>query len=917
MHAAPAPTNLLSSLPVVVVAASESADRLVALRMNGTQVVEIVDSAERQDGVREGLRGRWASLAVVTAAPDVVRGALGAHGAPSSAPVWDALELAGLLAPDCAADSIDAAARAFGLEREERDLVGDARLVAGLFARLVERLESLDATTLLQVNRLAAPLDWPLRHLFVEVERVRARARLAEQAVPGGLGFMPSLPAKKRTPLAPTSRPRPLDVGEAVARLQPGGRVASVLPHYEPRPEQQAMVEAVGHALNDSARLLVEAGTGTGKSVAYLLPAAMLAVQNDWRVVVSTATTNLQDQLFQKDLPVVRASLDEPERLRATVLKGRSNYLCLRRWQTLLHATDLQRHERSLLIKTLFWLPRTETGDRAELRLSQREEEAWQRVCAISEACTPARCAYHKLGVCYLARARRTAEESHIVVANHALLLSDLANGSRVLPDYQVLIVDEAHHLEDEATAQLGWRLGERDLTSRLDILWSPSSGARGAVGAIPEALAELRRAGNGGQVRAAELGSQAAQCEPAIVEVGRIIRAFFGRLAALFDDGEVATDDGTLTLRVTGAIRSGSLWEEAEGLWAEAMHRMPAVLQVAVELGLRLEELPGATDEARGLATELANQVEFWRTLRTRVDAAVHAPDSASVYWLSGGRGGPTWLNAAPLEVATILREGLFTIPEAVVLVSATLSVDDSFAYVQSRLGLEDAETIAVGSPFDYPRAALMYVPHDVPDPTQDGYQHLLQEVLFDTVSRLGGRTLVLFTSRAQLRATYAALAPRLASARVTLLAQGVNEGSRTRLLEAFRRGQRVALLGTNSFWEGIDVVGEALSCVVVARLPFAVPTDPIYAARSEQFDEPFAQYAVPQAVLRLKQGFGRLIRSRTDRGAVVVLDRRLLTRNYGSVFVRSLPPCTVEQGPATRTGRVVADWLAQPVVT
>jgi DNA polymerase-3 subunit epsilon/ATP-dependent DNA helicase DinG len=294
-------------------------------------------------------------------------------------------------------------------------------------------------------------------------------------------------------------------------------------------------------------------------------------------------------------------------------------------------------------------------------------------------------------------------------------------------------------------------------------------------------------------------------------------------------------------------------------------------------------------------------------------MNVAIHTPDASAVYWASGGtRSRSAWLHAAPLDVGTLLRERLFEAPQTTVLVSATLAVGGTFEYVKRRLGLEDAIAAELGSPFDYAQSALLYVPNDVPDPTQAGYQAVVEHTLLDVAARLGGRTLVLFTSRAHLRTTYHALCTRLAEQHVTLLGQGIDESSRSRLLEAFRRGSRVVLFGTNAFWEGIDVVGDALSCVVVARLPFAVPTDPIYAARAEQFEDPFTEYAVPQAVLRLKQGFGRLIRSRSDRGAVVVLDRRLVTRHYGNEFVRSLPPCTVRQGPAVRAGIEVHDWLS-----
>ena len=893
-----------------------SNDAFVVVHFRGNEILELVDAQlDVSDGLTR-LRERAASTPIVVDRIEPVVELLHRAGVTPLPPLWNVLELAGLLFPDCPVDDLGRAAEFFGLAREEPGLEGDARLVVGLFSRLLEHLLQLDSTALQHVNQLAAPLDWPLRHLFAEVERRRARQLLERDtgaAATFGSWLPSSGPTRKRGTLAPKPRPQPLDVEQVVSQLAPNGTVASALAGYEPRPEQVHMAEAVAHALNDGGRLLIEAGTGTGKSLAYLLPAAVLALQNGWRVVVSTATTTLQDQLFGKDLPVVQASLGSDEPLRATVLKGRTNYLCLRRWQTLLQAADLEPHERTLLIKTLFWLPRTRTGDRAELSLSPREEDAWQRVSAVTEACTPARCAYHRVGVCFLARARRAAEESHIIIANHALLLTDLVNRARVVPDCQVLILDEAHHLEEEATSQLGWRVGGRELANRLELLWSSSSGYRGTGATLPEALEHLRRAGEAGTKRATQIATEVEGAERTIVQLRRDFRTLFELLGNLVGEDGIASDDDTATLRITSGTRAGSVWQEVESLWGDASRRLQSVARVTAELQERLDEAPDGNEEVRSVAAELAAQAEFWHGLRERLDSAIHAPDPSTVYWISGNRQGWTWLNTAPLEVGGMLADQLFAEPHAVVLVSATLAVANSFDYVKSRLGLRDADSVALGAPFDYRRAALLYVPYDLPEPTQPGYQPVVEQILGDTIARVGGRTLVLFTSRAHLRATYAAVREQLAAEGIALLGQGVDETSRTRLLEAFRHGNRVALFGTSSFWEGVDVVGQALSCVVLARLPFAVPTDPVYAARAEQFEDPFGQYAVPQAVLRFKQGFGRLIRSRTDRGAVVVLDRRITTRNYGAVFLRSLPECTAKQGPASRTGHIVADWLAQ----
>jgi len=895
---------------VVLACGRAGSGRFAALRFEGDGIVEALESASDTQRLRELLL----SGPLITDAPSRAAELCQRAGIHSPSVMWDVLELAGLLMPDCPTASLDHVGAFLGLEPPDDDgLAARAKLGLAVFHALLELLQGVDNQTLLHVNRLALGLHWPLQSLFRILADGRARSTLEATALanatPIGAWIARGAGPRKRQQTEPELEPLPLDMDDLARRFATHAALAHALPGYEPRTEQVRMAQMVAQQLNAGGELLIEAGTGTGKSLAYLLPAALQAVQSNRRVVVTTATTTLQDQLFKQDLPLVQVALDDLQ-VRASVLKGRGNYLCLRRWQTLLHAGDLSPDDCSLLIKTLFWLPRTRTGDRAELRLSAGEEEAWSRLSAVTEACTPTRCSYHRIGVCFLARARRAAEDSHVVITNHALLLTDLVTRSRVLPDYHVLVVDEAHHLEDEATAQLGWRLSERELLSRLERLWNPSVG-HGATGVVPEALGLIGSA-NGLHVPP-ELIPVLQQGERAIFELMAHIRLVFETLARLLDDPELGARADESTLRITAAMRSGSAWQELDATWTIAREQLEVIEGTIAEVVSHLEALPSGPEAARDLSTELAAQLDYWRDVKRRLSTALQMPSPSALYWIGTlGRVRAATLNAAPLEVATLLRERLFSIPEATILVSATLAIGGSFNYVKQRLGLTDAASAALGSSFDYEQAALLYVPNDLPDPTQPGYQTLVERAILDVVTRLRGRTLVLFTSRAHLRATYQALRDQLAAMHITVLGQGIDETSRTRLLEAFRRGSQVALFGTNAFWEGIDVVGDALSCVVVARLPFAVPTDPIYAARSEQFEQPFMEYAVPQAVLRLKQGFGRLIRSSSDRGCVVVLDRRLVTRFYGERFFRSLPPATIKQGPVRRTGAEVAAWLS-----
>jgi DNA polymerase-3 subunit epsilon/ATP-dependent DNA helicase DinG len=868
-----------------------------------------------------GARGTWTRLASALNGAEYVvgfdlarvRGELARTGV--SAAVLDLGDLASVLVPSLASYVLPAVCRVLDVEApDERDPVAVARASASVFARLSARIAACDLDTLMHVNRLAAPLDWPAKRLFAQAERWKMRSLLSGQTGAAGPSlFGPSLGigtvARQREPLTPNARLQKVDVAEVAAMLTGEGQVGRSLFGFEERPEQIAMARRLARAFNGESPLLVEAGTGTGKSLAYLLPAVLFALANNRRVVVSTNTINLQDQLFRKDLPEVLRSTGLSAK--AVVLKGRTNYLCLRRWYAMLRSEDLADHERSMLIKTLLWVPRTETGDRAELTLNGREEEAWGRVCALAETCTPLNCQFHRAGVCFLARARRAAEEAHLVIVNHALLLADCVSRSRVLPEFEHLIIDEAHHLEREATGQMGWRASQRELSARLGVLLDPA--APHAAGITAEVI-RLLRSERGRAGREAENGLDALErsVQTSVQRAKEQLDVLFSGLTAVAKaHGQAA--DGQVVARLSGAVRTQPAWSEVELAWDELSSRLQGLCTLLGELERLIDQSVGDAEAWEDVAPELVGQHSYWEELRARLGEVLADSSPQLIAWLTAARNEDLWLSCAPLHVGPLLREALFDEKETLVLTSATLSTDGHFRYVKERLGLEDADELQLGSPFLYERAALVLLPSDVPEPNQPGYQEAVAEAILRVATATQGRCLVLFTSYAQLRSSYQSLRGPLTERGITLLAQGAEGTSRAVLLEAFKRGERSVLFGTSSFWEGVDVVGDALSCVIMPRLPFSVPSDPVFEARSELFEDPFRQYAVPQAILRFKQGFGRLIRSRTDRGAVVMLDRRLVSKFYGRAFLRSLPGCTFSRVPVVQTGQAVASWLAQ----
>lgn len=679
--------------------------------------------------------------------------------------------------------------------------------------------------------------------------------------------------------------------------LGEGGCFAAAFPMYECREGQLRMAHGVVDAFNSESHLLVEAGTGTGKSLAYLVPAVQWAILNRTPVVISTNTKNLQSQLFEKDLPLIRSvtGLD----FKSALIKGRSNYLCLRKLIYLLdHASfELRAGQHELTASALVWVTQTQTGDLSELAgLEARGSGGYAALlCSSAEECAGRSCRYFRH--CFLRRARTKSMTADIVVANHALVFAEMQEKSQAIPPHGHLILDEAHNLEDAATRFFSVEAS----ATRVRFLLRRAGRIRqkGSTGLLASFLHQLSNGGITGDVEVKKgIETLCQKLNRAADGIEHALEPFFSAC------GGMLPSSGGGMRRLLPDIKDTAEWravDEAEQALRQALAAMVEVLGALIE---RLEELDAGM---LGFNGAFINDFDGLRTgfvdLREDLAFMMQLDVPGMVFWVeSDDRFLKTArLTAAPIDVGERLNESLYMQKKSIIFTSATLSVRGSYAFLMKRLGLDRIEegrlqTMDVGTPFDYARQSVLMVPMFLPEPTasDQAYDEALGAFLANLFRRTGGRGLALFTSYTMLQKTTATVREMLHGGGIDVLAQG-ESSSREDLTAQFRSDISSVLMGTHSFWEGVDVVGEALSCVVLARLPFAVFTDPVVAARCEALEaagqSAFSGFSLPNAVIRFRQGFGRLIRHRTDRGVVIVADRRMMTQRYGHWFRSSVP--------------------------
>lgn len=845
--------------------------------------------------------------------------------------VVDTLSLAQILWPRQSSYSLEALTAHYEIVNEQpHRACSDARATAEVFSLLLKQAEEMPFLLLQQIYGLIEYSDYPLRHFFRRL--AEGTTKLMQIDEPEGcvtidrLMHRPVQIGIKENETGGTLSG--FDVDDVAGVLAKDGPMSDLMPGYEERPPQIEMVRSVAEAFQDSKHLIVEAGTGTGKSLAYLIPAVYFSKATGERVVVATHTINLQEQLKERDVPLLKQVIDFPFDI--TVFKGRSNYVCMRKVATNVNHQGLitDHAEVTFFIRQLTWLLETEAGDREELTLNGPQSDHWGKVASSGDSCISKACPWFRN--CYYHKARAKAQHADVLITNHSLVLTDVKADHNVLPGYEYLVLDEAHHMEDEATKHLGTEVTYFQMYGALNRLLRDKN--KGLLFQLLQKFDVMQDGDSGvhGELRATleKMMERMDDLRDTNEDVFRQIHSFILKFAT-------GTDAGRVTMRLKNDVFENPAAQTAwEGI-ASASENLQTEVQTLRKLMVKLDERAESLkkDEVyAGLLTDISGQVkeldQGWQTLAYFLRSV---GSEQNVLWMEADDKSMrpiVFLYSAPIDVGPLLHTHLFSKKESVVMASATLTINQDFKYAIHQLGLYESQemdrllSLQVESPFDYKRQSLLCVPTDclpVKGVPEEQYTTSFAESLTNFARASQGRMLVLFTSHKMLRETYYKVKPMLAEHGINVLAHGIDSTSRHRLVTEFQRQERAVLFGANSFWEGVDIPGDSLSLLVIARLPFWPPNQPVVEARTEKLESKgrnsFMEYSVPQAIIRFKQGFGRLIRTKKDRGAIVIYDRRIVESRYGKHFIKSLPGPWCYQGSERDVLRTVYNWLKSPL--
>lgn len=700
-----------------------------------------------------------------------------------------------------------------------------------------------------------------------------------------------------------------LNIEETKTVLLPEGRVAEIMgDKYERREEQLEMLESVTTSFNDNLVSLVEAGTGTGKTLSYLVPAVNWALKNEERVVISTNTINLQEQLIDKDIPLLYGAFDDD--FNYSLVKGMRNYLCLLRTETIQEGLFEMADEDEVgsIDDILEWAKVTEDGSLSDLSFTP-PDSVWEKVSAESDSCLRARCPYYSK--CFFYKSRREIASSQLLIVNHHLLFSDLAiksasesSDAGILPPFKRVIFDEAHHLNDAATSHFGMRATKFGILRVLRRLKRKGKGGQGKgliyyTASLATKLVKMYRKGVVNDLLKKVEDLLSTKVDTLEQYVGDSFDALYTLCLGAIQEKENGKEE--INLRITDEILRLEGWENIDKKFSilrirlkELHEEIKAITDILIDYEVE-SDIAKLIVEFKGVG----NKLDYYSDV---ISTFLSTEDDGFVRWVEGrmGRGGIlSGLGLSPLDISPTLKERLYSKCDTVVMTSATMAVNKDFRFLKSGLGLEDEQRVydlILPSPFNYEEQLLLTIPDDIPEPGNVGYTEAISGLIRDAVKASKGNALILFTSYTLLETVYRNIHEELEDEGILALKQGAFP--RARLLDKFRIEDNSVLFATDSFWEGVDVPGDALKLVIITRLPFRVPTEPIIEARVEYMENQglnsFTDYSVPVAVLKFKQGFGRLIRTKTDKGAVLVLDKRLISKFYGKYFLNSLPKCT-----------------------
>lgn len=840
---------------------------------------------------------------------------------PFSGRILDTIHFLKICFPSLTSYQLGMVSSHFGLVHDRpHQADSDALATAYVMLKCLEELDQLPLITIQRLSELFADEDSDLGWFFDGL-----RANLENQALqePDQYTYYRqfALNIEDWTEIAPPrsdEENNPLaDVSFKEYMKKVRDNLREALPQYESRDAQDIMFEEVMKALDEDKHLLIEAGTGTGKSLGYLLPSIYQSVKQDQKVMVSTHTINLQEQLRERDIPLMTKVIPFP--FKAAVFKGRQHYLCLRKFEHKINRRDFSTPKEDIITSAqmIVWLTQTETGDDEELNLGGRGGDFWETVASESDSCLGRACPWFKK--CFYHRAKHEAGIADVVITNHSKLFTDVKANHQLLPAYERLVIDEAHHLEDVAGKHLGLNLKYFSVVHTLTRLYKDSRN-----GQLP-ALRQLLQ--TSAHEKAGEWTSVIDRIFPDLITVKETWDRLNDNLFNILPErGDASGETGQFTLRLTPSKKPKD-WDSL----TELENQIHLILGDVVRKGDTLtSEIREELDDysADSLITDINGLFKDLASHRENLKFFMTLNDEGIVYWMEANgnfRSKSLQMYAVPVDVSGQLKELFFDKKQSVILTSATLSVDKSFQYMIDNLGLQEASdlgrlnTVQLPSPFNYREQALLLIPRDFPsvkgtvgDPL---FVNTLVQSLKDAAMATKGRMLVLFTSYRMLRQVYEPLKEALSSSDIAVLGQGMDGTSRTKLIRRFQDSSASVLLGTSSFWEGVDIPGEALTCLAIVRLPFQPPNHPLVEAKSEllqqQKKNPFMKLSVPQAVIRFKQGFGRLVRTAQDKGIVIVYDTRVIESYYGKHFLYSLPGPKMEHMPTEQMVPRITEWL------